>query len=140
RDRLSQMRAYVPFGKELERAPQELFIIRRQYALARRELPTDDRIERVTEELVRIRVVECLQICRCTEVREQQKAAIEILGEHRGRVDARLREKRSDTDERRTALAGRRRTHHDQGQRVAAWRRRRCERRPQISPTAGVHG
>ena len=82
--------------------------------------------------------MECLQICRCTEVREQQKAAIEILGEHRGRVDASIREKRSDTDERRTALAGRRRIHHDQGQRVAAWRIRRCERHPKIAAKARV--
>ena len=52
------MSADIPFGKELELAPQQGLVIKGQCTFARRKLPANKRIERVAEELACIPIVE----------------------------------------------------------------------------------
>ena len=62
-------------GKQLALAPQQRLVVRRQHAGPARELPVDERVDRVAEERVGVGLVERGEIRRRAEIGEQQEAA-----------------------------------------------------------------
>ena len=104
----------IPFRKQLQFAPQQGIVVGRQYIRPRGELPFDQRIDGVAKEVVRIVGIECAQIGGRTQVGQQQEAALDILCENTGGIDARFQHQRGDMHERAAILLWRRRIHQDQ--------------------------
>ena len=104
----------VPLGKEIHLAAQERFVVRRQLTRACRELPADQRIDRVAHQRAGVCRVQLGQIRARAQVGEKQEARAEILRVHCGGVHARVVEQPRDAHERAAVLFVRRRIHRDE--------------------------
>ena len=107
------MAPYVPFGEEREFAREQCFIVRRQHAGFARQLPAQQRVYRIAKQRVCGLAVERLQITRGAQIGQQQKAALEIRGDHARHVEAGLLHQARDTHKGPAILMRGRRIHRD---------------------------
>ncbi len=109
----TQVPADIPVGKELHLAPQQRFVVGRQLARLRGELPADQGLGGVAEKPRRVLRVELVQVGARAEVGEEEEALRQILREDLGGVHAGLAQQACHVHEGPAILLVRRRGHRD---------------------------
>ena len=138
REGRAQVAADIPVGEELELAPQQRRIVRRQLVGSAGELPFHDRVGRVGKEAIcdgPVRGAQRFEVRGGPEIGEQQETPREVLLEHARCIETRVGEQTCDVNERPAVLFLRRSVHGDErGHAVAR------ERHAEIAAEARIGG
>ena len=111
---MTEMPAHVPFGEQLQLAPQQRLIVTGQRLRDRAALKCDQRLDGIGEQSVGIGLVDHVKIGMPPEIIEQQEAVLQIARQHHRHVDACVREQPGDLHEGPAVFLRWRCIHHDQ--------------------------